>query len=421
MRTNSELPSICADLAISENFDPDKTKACVTAWNDLPPQAAYYALAVPFEFHPNFTQNLPEWDIVPLTNTDDISNLDRNKAAGLLRVRLNQIKASLSTYPLKEDAFYAKVQRTIEEATSDVNSLLDKLREGLITSFDQYNSMFKAAFGKVNKAALQADFVPSGSKCGWCTSVTYENRQGKCSSDCSGTLQCTLDCPGQDLQPCRFKGFVYNTYTDPETAALSPQCKTAVTGPQCLEFGHFGDSNGAFYCRQTVCDWVTEYCDGEVKPDVDGLWGCLGTCKPRANTYYSRGPACDCLNREEFSFPDGDKCVWGAKIYPQVYWQADGTRRQYWPSIEELQRNVSEATGDAFVEVPFNNDDGVKLASVKFLTTNCPPLAPVAIWNTTDVAPGTPFPGTSDPRVKLFTPLACICSGIDGWWIDLPE
>ena len=163
VRTNSYLPpNECGDLVVSQNFDPDKTGDCIKAWILFPPEAAYGAFAVPFEYHPDFSANLPVWDTVPGTTVDDNSNLDRNYASGLLRVRLNSIKNSLDPYQFKEDRFYATVQTTIEVATAAVNDLLDKLRRGVITSFAQWQSLYNLGLSKVNLASIQANFVPAG-------------------------------------------------------------------------------------------------------------------------------------------------------------------------------------------------------------------------------------------------------------------
>lgn len=265
----------------------------------------------------------------------------------------------------------------------------------------------------------------AGAKCGWCTTVTSENREGLCSSRCGGTLECTLDCKSKSAlrpeysEPCRLRGFVYKTATSSD-GVLSPECKTAVTGPQCLEFGVFGQPNGAFYCRQLACDWAKEYCDGKVEKNTDGIdsWGCLGTCKPRALSYYgSNLCSCSVLGKTAV---DGH-CVVGARVPPIVYFApVDGggaVRRQFWNSLDELQAAVAvDSNGDASVEVPFNNEDGIALATEAFLTTNCPTLQPVAVWNST-MFPGRPFPGVSDEYVSLYYPLSCDCSDSDGWWV----
>ena len=204
-----------------------------------------------------------------------------------------------------------------------------------------------------------------------------------------------------------------------------PQCKTSVTGPQCLEFGHFGDNVGAIYCRQTVCDWATEYCEGSVEKDPSGQWGCLGVCKPRLLTYYANN-RCNCSDIQPggYDISLNGHCIVGSRVYREVYWNVSGgsaTRRPYWNSLTELQNTVGQVYGDAFVEVPFNNLDGIADATIKFLQTNCPTLSPVAVWNSTNYPPGTPFPGTSDPAVKLMYPLSCDCSAFDTWWVPLTE
>jgi hypothetical protein len=163
VRTNSYLPPLtCGDLVVSEEFDPDKTKACIQDWITYPPQAAYGAFAVPFEFHPTFQANLPPWEAAPDIPLSDSQTNPNFKAAGILRLRLNAIMNSLDSYPFKEDRFYGTVQNTLETANSRVNDLLTALRLGTITSFMQWQQMYKLALGQTNVASEQANFVPPG-------------------------------------------------------------------------------------------------------------------------------------------------------------------------------------------------------------------------------------------------------------------
>lgn len=163
VRSNTYLPPAeCGNLVVSQNFDPDRTGDCIAAWLQYPPEAAYGAFAMPFDYHPEFAASLPAWDTTPGTAVDDRSRLDLNYATGMLRVRLNQIKASLTTYPIKEDRFFGQVQGTIEKAAGLVDTLLSQLRQGLITSFAQWQQLYRAAEGQVNLASKQGNFVPAG-------------------------------------------------------------------------------------------------------------------------------------------------------------------------------------------------------------------------------------------------------------------
>lgn len=168
IRTNAKLPvDQCGELVVSVEFDADKARACIKEWlkEDYPPEAAYSAYAMPFEYHPTFQSNLPAWDTTPMEGlgaTDE----QYTRSTGLLRMRLNQIKAGLGSYPMKADQFYRTVQLTIEEGVTAVTSILDDLRTGAITSFDQWWKLYSDALAKVNLASSQAVYTPAGGRSG---------------------------------------------------------------------------------------------------------------------------------------------------------------------------------------------------------------------------------------------------------------
>jgi len=163
VRTNTYLPEkYCGDLVVSEEFNPDDTGNCIKEWLKYPPEAAYGVFTVPFEYHPIFQQNLPPWETEPDPSLSDAQVDENFKASGLLRMRLNQIKSGLDFYPLKEDRFYATVQTTLETAEEKVNLLLTLLRQGQVTSFQQWQNLYKEALGPINLASKQANFVPRG-------------------------------------------------------------------------------------------------------------------------------------------------------------------------------------------------------------------------------------------------------------------
>jgi hypothetical protein len=178
------------------------------------------------------------------------------------------------------------------------------------------------------------------------------------------------------------------------------------------------------FCYQSVCNWPTQYCQGEVQKDLRGQWGCLGVCKDRVMKYYSDRP-CNCTTASmatDYDTQDGSgNCVVGARVYPEVYYSQDNTgtwnTRQYWNSEAELQDTVAQGYGDGYMRVPFNNTRGIEDASMRFLTTDCPTMQPIAIWNSSVAAPGTPFPGTNNAAVQMLFPLSCACSADDEWWV----
>jgi len=166
VRTNAYLPEkYCGDLVVTEEFNPDDTRNCILEWLKYPPEAAYGVYTVPFEYHPIFQQNLPPWESAPDASLSDAEVDENFRASGLLRMRLNQIKAGLGSYPLKEDRFYGIVSNTVETAEARVNELLTALRTSTITSTQQWQNLYKAAKGPVDLASKQANFVPKGMYC----------------------------------------------------------------------------------------------------------------------------------------------------------------------------------------------------------------------------------------------------------------
>jgi len=128
---------------------------------------------------------------------------------------------------------------------------------------------------------------------------------------------------------------------------------------------------GSFFCYQNPCDWPTEYCDGDVQRDESqGLWGCLGDCKPRKMKYYSENK-CN-ISSPIYDSNDDQLYYVGAQIYPEVYFVESGGAwniRPFWNSEAEIQATLAEQYGDGYMQVPFNNDAGVGNATVRYLTT----------------------------------------------------
>lgn len=118
---------------------------------------------------------------------------------------------------------------------------------------------------------------------------------------------------------------------------------------------------------------------------------------------------------------DGENCFYGGVVKSELYFtvQDDGVTQPfidpivYWNSEAEIQAAVGP--------IAFNTTEGAKRATRAFLTTNCPALKPVAVWNSTAYHPGTAFPGNFGPGVTRLTPLACACADnpAQNWYLPV--
>lgn len=173
---------------------------------------------------------------------------------------------------------------TLEGAQAIVTRILDGLRTKNITNIQQWQPLYNSALGLVNLASDQARITPFGARCGWCTKVTKDSRQGRCTSACDSTRNCTVTCPvpyatnsfGElpydnpigpykanvsfvnETTDCSYRGFTYSTFVTkdgvsvPTVRALFTRacvCVCALGGPR-LWAGKEGDlgKRGATLC-----------------------------------------------------------------------------------------------------------------------------------------------------------------------------
>ena len=180
-RTNTLLPTACADAALGDNFKPEETRACILEWMKLPPTAAYAAFAVPYAFHPDYQAAIapstsaanPPAGRKLLQNTTLSANVTeypmgdseadyRFKETGLLRLRLTRIQNTLDKYKVKEDAFFLEAQKAVEAAKGTLDMILEGLRNRTIETVDQWQPLYKVALAQVHFASLKSDYTPRG-------------------------------------------------------------------------------------------------------------------------------------------------------------------------------------------------------------------------------------------------------------------
>lgn len=489
IKTNTRLPvDECGALGIgTEPPTNDQIAACVLAWlkADGGASAAYQAYAVPYIYHPTYAEIIEanatdsggagrrllgdsEFALIrrallqsPPQQSGEAAPVDyKFKETGLLQTRVNSIGKILDQYKFKDDKLYFNAMKTLEEAQAIIDSIFERLRSKNITGVQDWQVEYNKALGKVNLASSQSKSTPLGARCGWCTKVSKDNRQGQCSSTCTSTKDCKVSCPipyfnttanngapwpnpygpfnlssvefKQKETDCSYSGFVYSTFVN-ETGTSIPTCETAITGPVCAVFGSAEtDDKGSYYCFKQTCNWHTEWCDGEVERDESKTWACVGTCRPRVAAANS---SCYCQPqtigndtlRTGIYPPDSstDKhCFFGERLDKYMWEGGDGVQGNasvptpgYWSSRGSFEQTIGGNPISLYSVSPFSpiylpENTGYDTAKSAFLTTDCPVVTDT-VWIKRAGAPGA---GSS--RRLLGTDSVSDADGYDKWEIN---
>ncbi|KAI8462505.1 MAG: hypothetical protein J3K34DRAFT_447854 [Monoraphidium minutum] len=344
---------------------------------------------VPYVFHPEYQQvlleRLEKEEAQAAANSSgrkllfennlrrllqqDGPNVDyKFKETSSLQIRINALQSLLDKYKFKDDRLYYAVQLDLEKSQNIVLEIMAGLRNQTLKSVEDWHSMWKNALGLLNVASAKAQITPKGARCGWCSKLALDDRDGDCRVGCNSTRTCSITCPikykkwvyspanktnnsegsgnggspdnGDFVPPssppiwidpssptypsnynqpesiddvvevseeCSGRGFTYYSTVEAQGNSVS-KCEVAVTGPACLVFTSEESSGneGGYYCRTLRCDWIDQYCNGTVERDEQGEWACLGTCQPRITySYYMGSQPCNCSAAGDQTDPSG--------------------------------------------------------------------------------------------------------------------